>query len=133
MVFALRLDNGPRTYDFRAGKTGWGHALHSFTWKDAPSRYERRGFLRRRVEVAKRITVAVHTSPMPRTGDRALITGASGRDWNMAVVAVEPFGDPRDMHRLTLEFDRPPEPEVEAAPTRAPQAEREDSREANNV
>lgn len=81
------------TFDFRSGKTGWGHVMHTSTW---------------RVVDDTQVEVMVHCSPLPYEGDRVLMTGKSGQDWNVKIAKVEPCYDPRDMYTLTLEDDSEP-------------------------
>lgn len=90
-----------RTFDVRPGQNGWGHALHAGTFRPAPPRVERRGLLRKRVEIA-RVSVLVHCHK-PRLGDLVIYEGQSGKTWTTKIVDIEPQTNVDDMFKLTLE------------------------------
>lgn len=91
-----------RTFDFRSGKNGWGHAIHGSTFGPAPSRFESQGWFKPKREVP-RASVMVHCSPDPREGDIVLFSGQSGLERRCVVVGVESCWNPRDMFTITLE------------------------------
>jgi hypothetical protein len=94
-------------FDYRQGKGGWGHAIHSITWRPIPARSTTTGRLwwKKTVTTPERVSVMVHAQRWPREGDRLLMSGKSGADWNLKIVDVEPCGNPRDMFTVTLEDD----------------------------
>ncbi|AFU86667.1 hypothetical protein D869_gp247 [Caulobacter phage CcrRogue] len=97
----LRLNNGPRTFDFRPGKQGWGHAMHSSTFSVAKPRLVKRGWFRKPL-VIERISVMVHCQG-PRLGDFVIYLTQSERIRTCVIVDIIPCGDPRDMYTLILE------------------------------
>lgn len=111
-----------RTFDFRRGTSRWGHALHAGTWHEVEPRTVTSGHLwwRRETPVAGRASVMVHATPSPRVGDRLLMSGASGADWDLLIVDVRPCWDPRDMFTLTLEFDQDPIAKATSSPAQVP-------------
>jgi hypothetical protein len=103
---------GPRVHDFRQGCNGWGHRLHASTWRALPPRTITTGRLwwRKTAPLPDQVSVMVHCSAWPEVGDRLLMTGESGKDWNLLIAGVEPCWNPRDMFTLTLEDDGSPSP-----------------------
>lgn len=99
MSFSIRLDNKPRTLDFRTGNNGWGHCLHGNTWTRVEPRVEG-PFWRRKI--IDRVQVTVHCRD-PRVGDILLYDGKSGLTRKTVIVVVDSYGDPDDMFDLTLE------------------------------
>ncbi len=97
----LRLDKGPRTFDFRPGKTGWGHALHAHTFKMAPPRKVKRGWLKKPL-IVDRVSVMVHCH-CPRRGDTVIYQAQSGKIRTCEIVEVEGVSTVDDMFTLTLE------------------------------
>lgn len=106
-VEAVGEGSEPLVFDFRQGRGGWGHAIHSGSWRPIPATEVTTGYLwwRKTVRTPDRVSVMVHAQRCPEQGDRLLMSGQSGRDWNLRIVGVEPCWDPRDMFTLTLEDD----------------------------
>lgn len=84
-------------FDFRPGMNGWGHAIHSETFRKAePGRAEDGTLI-------DRASVIVHCRPSPTAGDLVLYEGRSGTQRRCAIVEVIAFRDPDDMFTLVLE------------------------------
>ncbi|AFU87355.1 hypothetical protein CcrMagneto_gp185 [Caulobacter virus Magneto] len=98
----LRLDNGPRTFDFRPAKQGWGHALHASTFQIAPPRKVKRGWFRKPLLI-DRASVMVHCQG-PRLGDTVIYEAQSGKIRTCVIVGIEPAIGVDDMYTLTLEM-----------------------------
>jgi len=97
----LRLDDKPRTFDFRPGKSGWGHNLHASTFRSAPPRVVKRGWFKKPLKV-ERVSVMVHCES-PRRGDTVIYEAKSGLVRRCEIVDIKPCRDPHDMFTLTLE------------------------------
>ena len=97
----LRLGNEPRTFDFRPGKTGYGHAMHASTFKMAPPRKVSRGWFRKPLKI-DRVSVMVHCQS-PRVGDTVIYEAKSGKIRTCEIVDIDYCRDPDDMFTLTLE------------------------------
>lgn len=93
-----------RTFDFRTGKTGWGHALQGASWREGRPR--RAGWWPFARAVAVPITMLAHTSPPPRVGDVILWTAKSG-ERSAVLTAVEWLPPVDDMYALTFELPLP--------------------------
>lgn len=98
----LRLDNGPRTFDFRPKQQGWGHALHASTFQIAPPRKVKRGWFKKPLLV-DRASVMVHCQG-PRLGDKVIYETQSGKIRTCVIVGIEPAIGISDMYTLTLEM-----------------------------
>lgn len=97
----LRLDDKPRTFDFRPGKQGWGHAMHGSTFRVAEPRVVKRGLFKKPLKV-ERVSVMVHCQG-PRLGDTVIYEAQSGKIRTCEIVEIDPCFNPRDMFTLTLE------------------------------
>uniref|UniRef100_A0AB74UGY0 Uncharacterized protein n=1 Tax=Caulobacter phage BL57 TaxID=3348355 RepID=A0AB74UGY0_9VIRU len=97
----LRLDNGPRTFDFRPGKQGWGHALHANTFRIAKPRRVKCGWFKKPVEI-ERVSIMVHCQG-PRLGDTVIYEAKSGTIRTCVIVEIDPAIGVDDMYTLTLE------------------------------
>lgn len=95
----LRLTDEPRTFDFRLGRNGYGHQIHSGTFRAAAPRVEGHLWWRKKTD---RVEVMAHCQS-PREGDFVLYTTKSGKVRRCVIVEVQPCGDPRDMYTLILE------------------------------
>lgn len=97
----LRLDNKPRTFDFRLGKQGWGHALHASTFQMEKPRVVKRGLFKKSQKI-DRVSVMVHCQS-PRVGDLVVYEAKSGTVRTCEIVGIEYCQDVDDMFTLTLE------------------------------
>jgi hypothetical protein len=103
----------PYVHDYRNGKTGWGHAIHSGIWQIIPANTVTTGRLwwRKTATTPERIRTMIHAQKWPEPGDRLLMTGGSGKEWNLRIAEVEPCGNPRDMFAVVLEDDTTTHPD----------------------
>lgn len=97
---------GAAVLDFRTGKNGWGHRLHTGTWRSLgrPRRawWDFAARSRDRRDDARQHSFMIHAQGRVAVGMKVLWTAADG-DVIGTIVEVDPCGNPRDMYSVVVE------------------------------